>query len=86
MDCDEDDGRIKLIEDEMKEAIRLEAEQPKFKLKDVIHNKTDIKTTRRSILCFMVQMMQQFTGINVTAFYGWPSFSSQLHHSRKTRL
>ena len=70
MDCDENDDRVAEIENEMEEAVRLESEQEKFHWKNLINDKTDVKTTRRLILCFMVQMMQQFTGINVTAFYG----------------
>jgi hypothetical protein len=53
----------------MEEALLLEAEQPNFHWESLINDKSDVKTTRRLILCFMVQMMQQFTGINVTAFY-----------------
>lgn len=53
----------------MEEAVRIESEQPKFRFSSLIKDTTDVKTTRRLILCFMVQMMQQFTGINVTAFY-----------------
>ena len=69
LNCAEDDERVFYVENEMEEAVRIEAEQPKFRIKDLIHDTTDVKTTRRLILCFMIQMMQQFTGINVTAFY-----------------
>lgn len=70
MDCKEQDDRVVWIENEMEEAVRLESEQEKFKWKNLVNDKTDVKTTRRLIICFMVQMMQQMTGINVTAFYG----------------
>jgi len=69
MSCDEDDEQVLYIVNEMEEAVRLESEQVKFQLKSILKDQTDVKTTRRLILCFMVQMMQQFTGINVTAFY-----------------
>ena len=70
LNCAEDDERVSYVENEMEEAVRIESEQPKFRFKDLIRDTSDVKTIRRLVLCFMIQMMQQFTGINVTAFYG----------------
>lgn len=67
--CSEDDPSIKLVETDMETAIKLEQEAPKFSLKDLIHDTSPIKNTRRLILCFCIQLFQQFTGINVIAFY-----------------
>ena len=70
MACDEDDQRVQMIQNEMREAINLESEKEKFDWKNLIYDRTDLRNTRRLILCFMIQFMQQFTGINVIAFYG----------------
>lgn len=64
-----DDPNVKMIEEEMAAALRLEEESVKFSLKDLINDKTPVKNTRRLVLCFMIQFWQQFTGINVIAFY-----------------
>lgn len=69
MDCSIDDPRILEIEQRMEEALRLEREEPKFSVKDLMQDKSPIKNSRRLVLCFMVQFWQQFTGINVIAFY-----------------
>lgn len=53
----------------MDTSLRAEKEAPKFALKDLINDKSLIKNTRRLILCFLIQFWQQFTGINVIAFY-----------------
>ncbi|KAH6682819.1 general substrate transporter [Halenospora varia] len=69
MSCSEDDPQVKSIENEMKEAIKLETETEPFDWKNLFYDRTDLKNYRRLILCFMIQMMQQMTGINVIAFY-----------------
>ena len=70
MACEDDDQRVQMIQNEMREAINLESEKEKFDWKNLIYDRTDLRNTRRLILCFVVQFMQQFTGINVIAFYG----------------
>lgn len=67
--CSEDDPSILSTKAEMEASLELEQEATKFSLKDLIHDKTEVKNTRRLILCFMTQFWQQFTGINVIAFY-----------------
>lgn len=59
----EDDSAVRLIENEMEEADKVEHEQAKFKISHIWNDTTDVKTTRRLMLCFMIQMFQQFTGI-----------------------
>ncbi|RDW76938.1 hypothetical protein BP6252_04991 [Coleophoma cylindrospora] len=70
MSCPVDDPQVLRIEEEMKEALNIEKETTSFKWMEIIHDKSDLKNTRRLVLCFMIQLMQQFTGINVIAFYG----------------
>jgi MFS family permease len=70
MACDESDPRVQMIQREMREAVSLESEKEKFDWKNLFYDRTDLRNTRRLILCFMIQFMQQFTGINVIAFYG----------------
>lgn len=53
----------------METSLRVEHEAPKFTLKDLLNDKSLTKNTRRLILCFLIQFWQQFTGINVIAFY-----------------
>ncbi|RKK92393.1 hypothetical protein BFJ68_g2462 [Fusarium oxysporum] len=68
-DCQEDDPIIHSVTQEIESALRLEHQTAKFSIKDLINDKTPIKKTRRLVLCFMIQFWQQFTGINVIAFY-----------------
>ncbi|PSN68627.1 general substrate transporter [Corynespora cassiicola Philippines] len=68
-DTSEDDANVRMIEGEMAAALRLEQESVKFSFKDLVNDKTPIKNTRRLMLCFLIQFWQQFTGINVIAFY-----------------
>lgn len=67
--CSEDDPRIKTTEEEMETSLRMEREATKFSLRDLFNDKTPVKNTRRLIICFCIQFWQQFTGINVIAFY-----------------
>ncbi|KAF5541172.1 sugar transporter [Fusarium phyllophilum] len=68
-DCEEDDPVIHSVTQEIESALRLEHQTAKFSIKDLINDKTPVKKTRRLVLCFMIQFWQQFTGINVIAFY-----------------
>ncbi|OAL03658.1 general substrate transporter [Phaeosphaeriaceae sp. SRC1lsM3a] len=63
------DPAVLQIEEEMATALRLEEESLSFSLRELIHDHTPIKNTRRLVICFMIQFWQQFTGINVIAFY-----------------
>ncbi|KIW76457.1 hypothetical protein Z517_11203 [Fonsecaea pedrosoi CBS 271.37] len=67
MNCTESDQDVLFIKNEMEEALKLEESQPPMTLKGLLNDKSDIKPMRRLVLCFMVQMLQQFTGINVVA-------------------
>ncbi|KAK1763988.1 general substrate transporter [Phialemonium atrogriseum] len=69
LDCSEDDPEVKRTEREMEDVIRFEEESTKLSIKDLINDKTEAKNTRRLVLCFLIQFFQQFTGINVIAFY-----------------
>lgn len=69
LDCGTDDPRVIAMEESMLEALRLEEESPKYSWHDVLNDKSPIKNTRRLIICFFIQFWQQFTGINVIAFY-----------------
>lgn len=68
-DCSEDNTVVKQTEEEMETSLRVEQEATKFSLRDLINDKSSIKNTRRLALCFLIQFWQQFTGINVIAFY-----------------
>jgi MFS family permease len=68
-DTTEDDPSVRLVENEMANALRLEEESIKFSFKDLLSDRTPVKNTRRLVLCFFIQFWQQFTGINVIAFY-----------------
>ncbi|EXJ72882.1 uncharacterized protein A1O5_04030 [Cladophialophora psammophila CBS 110553] len=67
MDVPIDDASVIFIQAEMEAAVRVEKEQP-FRWKRFFE-KSDVKTSRRLVICFMLQMFQQFTGIHVTAVY-----------------
>lgn len=90
MGAPEDDPQVKMIEHEMSEAIKLESETETlpFEWRNLFYDRTDLKNYRRLILCFMIQLMQQFTGINVIAFYGtWRVPSKNIStNTRKSRL
>lgn len=64
----------------MAAALAFEEANPRFTIKQLIHDKSDAKNMRRLALCFLLQFFQQFTGINVIAFYG-TLFSSWLYTS-----
>lgn len=68
-DCSEDDHNVRIVEEEMANALRIEEESVHFSFKDLFNDKTPVKNTRRLVLCFAIQFWQQFTGINVIAFY-----------------
>ncbi|OBT74439.1 hypothetical protein VF21_06607 [Pseudogymnoascus sp. 05NY08] len=69
MSCREDDPRVRMIKGEMKAALEIETIKEPFRWQNIFYDRTDLKNYRRLILCFFIQMMQQFTGINVIAFY-----------------
>ncbi|KAG4441949.1 hypothetical protein IFR05_002568 [Cadophora sp. M221] len=69
MSLSEDDPQVRMIESEMNEAISIETETLPFDWRNLFYDRTHLKNYRRLILCFMIQMMQQMTGINVIAFY-----------------
>jgi hypothetical protein len=69
MSCTEDDPKVRMIKSEMKAALEIETIKEPFRWQNIFYDRTDLKN-RRLILCFFIQMMQQFTGINVIAFYG----------------
>ncbi|KAH6869056.1 general substrate transporter [Thelonectria olida] len=68
-DCSQDDPRILQAKEDMETTLRLERESIQFSIRDLFNDKTPIKNTRRLVLCFLIQFWQQFTGINVIAFY-----------------
>ncbi|KAF1985168.1 general substrate transporter [Aulographum hederae CBS 113979] len=68
-DCEETDLKVRTIESEMAEALRIEEESPKFAIRDLLNDKSEVKNTRRLVLCFLIQLFQMFAGINVIAFY-----------------
>jgi hypothetical protein len=82
--CSENDPSILSTKAEMEASLELEQEATKFSLKDLIHDKTEVKNTRRLILCFMTQFWQQFTGINVIAFYVMIVLESNVGLARPT--
>ncbi|KFZ10525.1 hypothetical protein V502_08076 [Pseudogymnoascus sp. VKM F-4520 (FW-2644)] len=69
MSCGEDDPKVRMIKSEMKAALEIETIKEPFRWQNIFYDRTDLKNYRRLILCFLIQMMQQFTGINVIAFY-----------------
>ncbi|BCS30765.1 uncharacterized protein APUU_81068A [Aspergillus puulaauensis] len=69
MDKPERDGEVSTIVAEMQQAVSLEESDSKLSLRSIFLDKTDMKNGRRLLLCFLIQLFQQFTGINVIAFY-----------------
>ncbi|KAF9886167.1 hypothetical protein FE257_011992 [Aspergillus nanangensis] len=69
MSCAEEDPTILAIVEEIEQAIAVEKLQAKFTVRSLFHDTTEVKNPRRIMLCFMIQLFQQFTGINVIAFY-----------------
>lgn len=70
MDKPERDNEVSNIVAEMQQAVSLEESHSKLSLRSIFLDKTDMKNGRRLLLCFLIQLFQQFTGINVIAFYG----------------
>lgn len=68
MNTTEDDEKVQFIKTEMEEALELEKQQPAFTLQS-LRGKSDLKPLRRLVLCFGIQMAQQWTAINVVVFY-----------------
>ncbi|OAL53129.1 general substrate transporter [Pyrenochaeta sp. DS3sAY3a] len=80
----EDDPAVRTIEAEMAAALCLEEQSVKFSFKGLINDQTSVKNTRRLVLCFMIQFWQQFTGINVIAFYVTIALEVNVGLSRET--
>ncbi|KAJ5683440.1 General substrate transporter [Penicillium macrosclerotiorum] len=56
---------------EMNEAVALERDtNSRLNIWNIMREKTELKNPRRLFLCFTLQFFQQFTGINLIAFYG----------------
>ncbi|KAI9168093.1 Sugar transporter STL1 [Paramyrothecium foliicola] len=70
-DRPENDDVVQTIVADMERALQLEeqGEAGRLTWKSVLNDKSPVKNTRRLVLCFMIQFWQQFTGINVIAFY-----------------
>jgi hypothetical protein len=67
----EDHPDVGTVVAEMEQALSVEkSNSKKFTLSGLLFEDTEIKNTRRLTLCFVIQFFQQFTGINVIAFYG----------------
>lgn len=63
---------------EMEQALSVEQNnKQKFSISSLLFEKTEMKNARRLTLCFVIQFFQQFTGINVIAFYGKTKFLNQ---------
>ncbi|KAL4876843.1 general substrate transporter [Aspergillus karnatakaensis] len=69
MDLSEDDHEVVSIVSEMEQAVSLEQSNAKLTFRNIFLEKTEMKNGRRLALCFLLQLFQQFTGINVIAFY-----------------
>lgn len=70
MDCPVEDSVVTSFVAEIEQAISVEEYQPKFTFTSLFSDTTQMKNPRRILLCFLIQFFQQFTGINVIAFYG----------------
>ncbi|KAK5168190.1 uncharacterized protein LTR77_006758 [Saxophila tyrrhenica] len=69
LDLPPDSAEVRGIENEMQAAWELEKMNGEFKWSSLWREKSDVKKTRRLVLCFMIYLFQMFTGINVIAFY-----------------
>jgi hypothetical protein len=74
MDTTAEDPAVQDINKQMEDALQLEHANGGVNLKKLLNDKSPIRMTRRLVLCFMIYFMQMFTGINVIAFYGEPSY------------
>lgn len=70
LDLPVDHSDVAAVVSEMEQAISVEHNQSRFTFRSVFCETTDIKNPRRLALCFALQFFQQFTGVNVIAFYG----------------
>lgn len=70
LDLPPDSSEVQEIESQMQAAWDLEQQNGKFKWSSLWREKSEIKKTRRLVLCFLIYFFQMFTGINVIAFYG----------------
>ncbi|KAL4897839.1 general substrate transporter [Aspergillus ambiguus] len=69
MDCSTNDPTVISIVAEIEQAISVEQHQSRFTIRSLFYDTTQMKNPRRILLCFLIQFFQQFTGINVIAFY-----------------
>lgn len=64
---------------EMEQALQMEQNtRANLTFHSVFFEKTDFKNPRRLVLCFMLQLFQQFTGVNLIAFYSEALFDFSL--------
>lgn len=82
LDCPEDDPAVTFIQNEMEASEKIEHEREKFKMSHIWNDKTDLKITRRLMLCILIQMFQQLTGINAVVFYGKDSYAVTVRSCR----
>ncbi|KAL3457223.1 general substrate transporter [Aspergillus heterothallicus] len=84
MDLPNSDREITTIVAEMEQAVSLEQSDSRLSFRSLFLDKTDMKNGRRLVLCFMLQLFQQFTGINVIAFYVTIVLETNVGLSRQT--
>ncbi|KAJ5518216.1 General substrate transporter [Penicillium expansum] len=66
----EDHPDVSTVVAEMEQALSVEqSKKEKLSISSLLFEKTEMKNGRRLTLCFAIQFFQQFTGINVIAFY-----------------
>ncbi|OJJ79126.1 sugar porter family MFS transporter [Aspergillus glaucus CBS 516.65] len=66
----EDHPDVHVVVAKMEQAVLVEqTNESIFTFRSIFCETTDVKNPRRLVLCFMIQLFQQFTGINVIAFY-----------------
>ncbi|CRL29841.1 Sugar/inositol transporter [Penicillium camemberti] len=66
----EDHPDVCTVVAEMEQALSVEQNnKQKLSISSLLFQKTEMKNARRLTLCFVIQFFQQFTGINVIAFY-----------------
>lgn len=70
MDKPDHHADVVSIVNEMAHAVSVEQSDSNLSFRSIFFDKNDMKNGRRLTLCFLIQLFQQFTGINVIAFYG----------------
>ncbi|OJJ55387.1 hypothetical protein ASPSYDRAFT_183410 [Aspergillus sydowii CBS 593.65] len=69
MDKPDHHADVVSIVNEMAHAVSVEQSDSNLSFRSIFFDKNDMKNGRRLTLCFLIQLFQQFTGINVIAFY-----------------